>query len=429
MGAARSLSRLWKNYHERMPLTRRQIFRRRRLAVFGLSTLVVAICLYLPFTLLAPLAPAEARVLPYAGQTQPAAQLGWPGYGASAIGAIGYQGTLATSGSIDPLPIASISKIVTALVVLETKPLTAGQDGPTVTFTAANAALYGKYVALKGKVEPMKAGSSLSQLDFMRVTLISSANNYAAALADWAYGSEPAFIRAAQAWLRAHGLNRTTLIEPTGMSSGNTSTASDLVAIGKLALANPVIASIVSTRTLSLPQVGELQNTNDLLGLDGVEGIKTGTLDEAGACLLFASKHQIGSQTVTIVGAVLGGVDHKSLDAAVRSLLKDVRAGFHEVTLARIGQVFVSFSTPWRDDADAVATKNVSALVWSNTPIIAIVDANDVRLARKATRVGAVTFTVGTQTVTVPLALDHNVEDPGPWWRLGNPFALLPSSG
>jgi len=53
--------------------------------------------------------------------------------------------------------------------------------------------------------------------------------------------------------------------------------------------------------------VGIIQNTNQLLGTDGVLGIKTGTTDEAGSCLLFAARYACrGRAKVTIVGVIMG---------------------------------------------------------------------------------------------------------------------------
>ncbi|MCU1512964.1 MAG: D-alanyl-D-alanine carboxypeptidase [Microbacteriaceae bacterium] len=408
-----------------MPLTRRQVYRRRRLLVFGAVALVVATGLYLPFTLLAPVQAADAAVHEFSAPAATSAAVTWPGYGASALGAVGYTGVLAASGSTDALPIASISKVVTTLVVLDAKPLAVGDNGPDVTFTAADAALYGKYVALKGKVAGMPVGSHLSQLDFMRVVLVVSANNYADALSTWAFGSSAAYLAATGAWLAKHGLDHTTVLEPTGIDPGNTSTASDLVALGKLALANPVVASIVRTPSVSYPGIGTYTNTNELLGVDGIDGIKTGTLDSAGAMLLFAADFTVGTDTITLVGAVLGGKDHDSLNVAVRSLLQSAETGFHQVTLTTKGQPFATYTTPWGASAAAVAETANTAIAWGATPVTAVVDSVQVHLAKRGSAAGTVVFTVGERSIRVPLELDSTISDPGPWWRLGHPLEAL----
>jgi D-alanyl-D-alanine carboxypeptidase (penicillin-binding protein 5/6) len=139
---------------------------------------------------------------------------------------------------------ASITKIITTLVVLSVKPLSVGEQGPSITFTPADAAIYSKYLAEDGSVQPVVVGESLSQLQLNEVMLIASANNYAQTYATWAFGSQAKFLTAARAWLTANGLTNTTIDDTCGMDPGSTSTASDLVALGKLAIANPVVAEL-----------------------------------------------------------------------------------------------------------------------------------------------------------------------------------------
>lgn len=402
----------------------RRTYIRRRIVVFGGLVLLLTGGAYLPMTLLAPLEPATAHSVPFSPPENPPAELSWPGYGASAIGAIGFPGVLATGGEKAPQAIASITKVITSLVVLDAKPLSADEQGPGITMTAQDAALYHKYFAQNGKVEPVRAGLVLSQRQLMEAVLVSSANNYAESLAVWAYGSIPAFLDATRNWLSAHGLTSTTLLDSTGMNPGNTSTAGDLVELGKIALSDPTIAAIVSTRSVTLPYLGTVTNTNELLGSGGVDGIKTGTLPEAGACLLFAASATVAGHEVKVVGVVLGGKDHRSLNEAVQSLLKSAIAGFHELQLVKAGTVFSTYSTPWDQSAKAVATKDESVLVWAGTPVTRSVAIDEVRTADAGDRVGTVTFTVADKAITVPIALDSALADPGPWWRLTNPFGL-----
>ncbi len=390
--------------------------------VFGVSGALLAGLAYLPLTLLAPLAPATATAVQGDALENPPVELVWPGYGASAIGAVGFPGTLAAGGSAEPRTIASITKIVTSLVVLEAKPLGEGEDGPVIRFTSADAALYHKYFALQGKVEPVRAGLELTERQLLTVVLVSSANNYAESLATWAFGSEGAFLSAARTWLDAQGLTRTTLLDSTGMNPGNMSTASDLVELAKIALADPVVSSIVRMPTAHLPYVGAIENTNELLGIDGINGIKTGTLDEAGACLLFSASITVGEHPVEVVGVMLGGPDHRTLDVAVRALLASAVAGFRELPLVKAGDVYYEYTTPWEQKARAVATEDASLLVWAGTPVSEHAEASPVLVAERGQVLGSVTFTVADRVVTVPLALDSPLSDPGPWWRFAHPF-------
>ena len=173
--------------------------RARRLTVTSVvAALLVSAGVYVPVTLTADPPAAVAQVdAPSPVVNVPTPET-WPGDGVSAVGAIGFDGVLATNDAAPvPRPMASITKTVTALVVLRAKPLAPGEDGPQVTFTAEDEALRGEILKQDGIVEPAVPGTSLSQRDLLEGALLASANNYASALGVWAYGSNDAFVAAA----------------------------------------------------------------------------------------------------------------------------------------------------------------------------------------------------------------------------------------
>ncbi len=213
----------------------------------------------------------------------------WPGFGRGAIGATGFDGVLSSSGDQSAFPIASITKVVTAMVVLDAHPLAEGEDGPEIEFTSADVEILDEVLAQDGSWQAVEPGVVMSQREVMETMLIPSANNYAESLAVWAYGSVDAYLAAARAWLDANGLTDTTVVDTNGLDAADTSTPANLVALGQLALAQPAVAAIVAKQSAEEPYVGEIENTNGLLGVSGIDGIKTGTTDEAGACLLFST--------------------------------------------------------------------------------------------------------------------------------------------
>ena len=380
---------------------------------------------YLPLTLLAPVKPVAAVVSPYTAPVQAASELAFPDFGATGVGAIGFPGTLATSGNAKPVSIASITKVITVLVVLESKPLKLGEAGPSVAITSADVALWNKQVAQNGSVAPVRAGISLTERELIDLILVKSANNYAETLVNWAFGSEAAYLVVAREWLATHRLTTTTLADSTGFAPGNRSTTTDLVELGKLALSNPLVSSIVGTKTESISHIGPIKNTNELLGVDGVRGIKTGTTDDAGACLLFAADYTVGSRTVTVVGVMLGGKTHPRLNESIRALLGGVVKSFHEVDLVNKGDSFASYSTAWGDSTKVVATEDSSVLVWADTPITLLVETPKIGVSEAGAEVGQLIFAVGNSRITVPLALAKPLEDPGAWWRLTHPAELF----
>lgn len=393
--------------------------------VFSSIGIVLATAFYLPLTLLAPLGEVSAIVITPAAPELAAPELVLPGYGASAIAALDRPGVLAHAGSEAALPIASITKIITALVVLDAKPLMANEAGPTIVFGPADLDYYYAQQAQLGLVWPVFDGQALSQRDVLNVVLLASANNYAQSLALWAYGSDAAFVAAAAKWLSAHGLENTTLTEASGIQETNRSTAQDMTTLARLAVESPVVAAIVSTRSVVVPGLGTVTNRNQMLGIDGVDGIKTGTLDDDWACLLFSTDVTIGSEVKTLVGVVIGGPDHPTIDAAIRALIEDAIAGYTEVTLASSGDLFAEYDTPWGDETSAVATATVKRVVWGEDEITFTVDAVPVRLTTVGLSAGVVHVRIGTESFDISLEFSDEIDDPGPWWRLTNPQSLF----
>ncbi len=401
------------------------MYRRRRVTVGAALALALGVLFYLPMTLLAPLPPTSAMVAAPVEEPGAPAALSYPGYGATAVGAVDFPGLLGSSGSLDALPLASITKIVTALTVLEAHPLTVDEPGPAVAMTRVDVGYYDSYRSQNGKVVPVSAGQTYTERELLDLTLIESANNYATTLAVWAFGSQEAFAGAAQAWLAENDLSGITIVEPTGLDARNVGTAAALIELGRLALASPVVAQIVGTGSLTMHDVGLLENSNELLGTAGVTGIKTGTLDSFGANLLFSAQYPIGGSSVTVIGVVLGGTDHDSLNAAITQLLATVAAGFHELDVSDIGDSYGTYTTPWGETADAVAAEEATLLTWGDTQVTAQVAVAEVRLGETGTEVGTVVLTAGDRTVTVPLVLSADLDDPGPLWRLTHPAELF----
>ena len=384
----------------------------------------LTVALYLPLTLLAPLGETVPSAIAYSVEPQAAPSVAYPPYGASGFGAVGYDGVLGSAGAVTPVPIASVSKVITALVVLDARPIAEGSDGEEITFDERDMQFFLDQIPVDGSRAEVVLGESLSERAVIEKMLVVSSNNHALSLADWAFGGVDAFAPAATAWLAAHGLTSTTMVEPTGLDPRNESTVADLVEIGKLVLENPTLAEIVSTAVIDLPESGPTANSNELLGIDGVDGIKTGNTDEAGSCLLFSADRTIGSQTVTIIGVVLGGPDKDAVAASVRQILDQAYAGFREVQVIAQGTEIATYTTPWGDSAVAIAAESSTALVWADTPVVVTVDAASLRLAADGSAAGELDVVAGERTFSVPLEIRGTIEDPGPWWRLTHPGQL-----
>jgi D-alanyl-D-alanine carboxypeptidase (penicillin-binding protein 5/6) len=422
----------------RDPLDQATRARRRKrgriVALVLVGVIVAAIATYVPLTLTAPVG-AAAATTHRPDVTPPAATvLVMPPEGETAISVSGADqylgasasGILASSGGDAVVPIASISKLITAMVILNAKPLTGSDPGPTVTFDKADHALYDKYYVLNATIAAMPTGSSMSEHDALETMLVVSACNYAEAMADWAFGSNAGFVSATKKWLAANGLTHTTMVESTGIDERNTSTPSDLIALGKLAMANPAVAAIVAKTGLDIPFLEGMPSTNTLLGSDGVNGIKTGTLEDAGSDLLYSASVPVTGidKPLTIVGVVLGGASRDSVNGDVTRLIDSLKAGFHEVPVAQTGQDVGTYSTPWGASAKMVLGSSGSVFTYSNTPITSTMTTSTLKTGADGEKVGSVTWKAGTSTVTVPVVLQGSITPPTAWWRLTHPAEL-----
>ncbi len=249
-----------------------------------------------------------------------APQLPWPRSGQAMIAVDGL-GTLGRSGGSQPLPIGSVAKVMTAYVILTGHPLAAGQPGPTLTVSAERAAAYPAEVARDESLIPVRAGEALTERQALQALLLPSANNIARVLAEWDAGSEAAFVQKMNATANQLGMSGTRYTDSPGFDPRTVSTAADQLILAGKAMALPAFAEIAQQQRATLPIAGEVRNFNELVGHQGVVGIKTGSTDQAGGCLVFAAVLDVGGRKLSILGAVLGqpGLDTHRPSWTVRS--------------------------------------------------------------------------------------------------------------
>lgn len=192
-------------------------------------------------------------------------------------------------------PIASISKLMTAMVVLDAKlPMDR-------TFSIDRADVD----RLKGTRSRLDIGMKFTRAELMKLALMSSENRAAAALARTYPGGRKAAIAAMNAKARALGMSDTTFRDPTGLNSDNVSTARDLVKLVAAARKYGSIRKYTTTASHSVDRkVGKdlhFNNTNPLVRSDSWEiGVsKTGFISEAGRCLVMEAR--INKRPVIIV--------------------------------------------------------------------------------------------------------------------------------
>lgn len=390
------------------------------LLALGASTLG-----YGAFAALAPVPAAEPLVQSLPELVTPAPEVSIPGYGAAAIGAAEGHQVFASRGLDEVRPIASITKVVTALVVLDAHPIETGSPGATITLTAADSGLVDRYRALNGTTAPAPAGATITQREVIELMMVASANNYAETLATWAFGSVADYLAAARDWLDAHDLASISVGDTTGFSLLNRASPRALLDLGRLALADPVVAAAAALPDVTVPGVGTYENRNLIVGVDGVTGLKTGTLLEAGACLLFSAREVIDGEEVDVVGVVLAGPDHPTVADDVRVLLASARDDFHEVTIATAGQLVARYETEWGATASLHVAETVDDLVWGEVRAIGVVRAPEVQPGVPLPDPGSVTVRYGDRRVSIPLEWRGALEGPDLAWRLAQPLEAV----
>ena len=263
--------------------------------VRGLGPLVVFLVVCLP---------AMVAAHQNSAATGPASMTAGPNLASvnAAVAVMGEESLLYGKHANRSVPIASLTKVMTALVVLDSgEPL-----DEWLTFrkrhTPAAANAYSR----------IRIDSEMRRSEVLRIALMSSENFAAYTLARSHPGGFDAFIEAMNDKARELGMSGTQFVDPTGLSAENVSTAADLVKLVTAAARHPEIREYSTTGYYRAhfrnPRYSlSFGNTNALVHRDswGVALSKTGYLSEAGRCLVMISE-MTGKQVVTVLLDSLG---------------------------------------------------------------------------------------------------------------------------
>ena len=208
---------------------------------------------------------------------------------------------------------------MTAYLVLRDDPLEPGDEGFGIEIGPGDAEDVQRRIELNQSVVAVEVGEVLSERDALEALLLPSANNVAALLAIHEAGTIEAFVAEMNEAAAELGMTNTRYTDPSGFEDTTVSTASDQLKLGRAAMVDPTFAEIVALPSAWLPVVGEVANFNELVGHDGFVGIKTGSDQAAGGCLLFAREIDVDSRPRLMFGAVLGQREGDLLPSAFQS--------------------------------------------------------------------------------------------------------------
>lgn len=359
--------------------------------------------------------------------------LAWPAYGQAAIG-INNLGVIASNGNQKPSPTASVAKLITALVVLQKYPLSVNQSGPIITLTPADVVLYDTYQSEDGSDMMVYSGERLSEYQMLEAMLLPSADNIADSLAIWAYGSLVNYANVANQYLKQHGLlNSHVGSDASGYDPNTTSTATDLVKLGELAMDNPVIANIVAQPSASgIPAVGNIYNVNRLLGRDNIIGIKTGNTNQAGGVYLSASKINVNNQPLIIITAVMQAPTLYDAMASSLNLISSAQTNFStppNIASVTSGSIVGDYFIPWTGQTiTAVAKQPIEIVSWGGSIVDESIILQPISYkAQPGQIVGQIMTTskLLKYSQSTPIILSRSSGSPSRWWVLLHPGSFI----
>ncbi len=385
--------------------------RRRRLAVtllslalaLGLATLaVVRLGAAAPVATLTSTMPTRVPVV-----ASPVS-LPWPVTGQSAI-AVPSIGIDVTSGPEQAVPIASLTKMMTAFLILRDHPLDAGNNGPRITMTQVDLDDFENDTVEDQANAQVAVGEVLTERQLLEGLLVHSANNFADTLARWDTGDIATFVEKMNSAAARLGMHHTHYADPSGFDQGSQSTAGDLLKVAARDMENPTFASIVKMSSVTLPVAGTISTYTPWLGFDGVIGVKSGFTTAAGGCDVVAVVRRVHGKDAMILAAVTGQTGLQVLAAAgylALNLADHVGVSIGSVPLVRAGERIAKVTVAGHT-VEATAASSVAMLSWPG--VVARRRMAPGRMARAGTEagtpVGSVVVELGTQRAVIPVRL------------------------
>lgn len=309
-------------------------------------------------------------------------------------------------------PIASLTKIMTALLVVERAGLT---DIVTVSDEAASGRLSG--ISGLGLV----AGERIRVSELLYALLLQSANDAAVALAEHVAGSVSAFVREMNARAEELGLMRSRFASANGLDDTGYSSAGDLIRLTRAAYGRQGFGSVVATRFHTVTSLDEdsrvVQNRNALLWLyPGAMGVKTGFTSPAGFCLVATAERD----DHRLIAVVLGEPGEPFSDAA--ALLDYGFQAFERRTLVRMGESLGTVGIGGRN-VSVSAGDTLEGLVPVDRTIARTIALEDhvAYPPPRGEQIGVVRVSAGDRVLgRVPLIVTDLPPPPaagmGPWW-------------
>ena len=316
------------------------------------------------------------------------------------------------SNAHEALPPASVTKVMTMLLIMEA--IDSGKVGWEDTVTASEAA-----AAKGGSQIYLKVGETMSVSDMVKSIAVSSANDCACAMAEHLSGSEGAFVEQMNGRAKELGMNDTHFVNCTGLDDApeaaeHKTSAYDIAVMSRQLLKNHPDIKKYTTIWMDTVRGGSfgLANTNKMVRFySGCTGLKTGFTSGAGYCLSSSAERD----GMELIAVVMGSTTSQDRFAACKSMLDYGFANFALYTPALQEGASVSVELGKVKTVNAVPA-DAAALLVEKGQLQSIT--SDITLEEKVTapvskgqRLGQLTIRAGQQVLSqIPLVAEDGVE-------------------
>ena len=325
-----------------------------------------------------------------------------------------------------PLAPASVTKVMTMLLIMEA--IDDGRIGWNDTVTASEAA-----AAKGGSQVYLKVGETMSVSDMVKSIAVSSANDCACAMAEHIAGSESAFVEKMNQRAKELGMNDTNFVNCTGLddseeAKNHKTSAYDIALMSRELLKNHPDIKKFTTIWMDTVRDGAfgLSNTNKLVRFyQGATGLKTGFTSQAGYCLSASALRE----DMELVAVVMGCETSKDRFAACKSLLDHGFAGYALITPqqekaeipVKLGMADSVTAVPSQADA-VLIDKGQKNQVTQTAELLESVDAP----VSKGQRLGTLYIKAGEQVLKeIPLVAETAVPKLTFWQMFSRIFQKL----
>lgn len=365
-----------------------------------------------------PLPPIQVRATPHQVVLPGKLSVAFPAEGQFAVGEESL-GVAAETPNQQPVAIASLTKMMTAYLLLKAHPLKVGEDGPITTITPADVQVYQSDKANGDSVARVSAGDKLTERQLLEALLLPSADNIATLIANQVASSEANFVQKMNQAAHSLGMTQTTYTDAAGVDATTVSTAHDQILMAQAAMQDRTFREVVRMPQANLPTAGRVFNVDFMVGKQGMSGVKTGSTRAAGSCFVGSYPVTINGTPRLLLGAILGQPSLRVALTTDTTLLHAVAPQFKDYPVDTPADGFARLTTPWNPDVRLKLATPLSVFGYPGMPVKLTAKLTQEKLPINAgDEVAHLSVASGDSSKTLKLVSEQSIQAPGMLWRL-----------